>query len=107
MEFATIQDITTREFYVTYANSLGQLIYQLLDAIDFMITCSFAPFGSVAEYEDPEFFQNIHPLDQLLQLNLTNLQEYVIGTYSLFHIYAIGNTQNGDYVGVSTVAVWT
>lgn len=107
LEFATIQDITTREFYLTYANSQAQIIYQLLDAIDFVITCSFAPFGSVAEYEDPEYFQNIHPLDQLLQLNLTNLQEYVIGTYSLFHIYAIGNTQNGDYVGVSTVAVST
>lgn len=107
LEFATTPDTTTREFYLAFANSQEQTIYQLLDAIDFVITCSFAPFGSVAEYEDPEFFYNIEPLDKLLQLNLTNLREYVIGTYSLYHLYAIGNTQNGDWVGVSTAAVWS
>jgi hypothetical protein len=107
LEFATAEDTTTREFYLTYANSQAQIIYQLLDAIDFVITCSFAPFGSVAEYEDPEYFHNIYPLDQLLQLNLKDLQEYVIGTYCLNHIYAIGKTKNGDSVGVSTVTVAT
>ncbi|AFZ56550.1 hypothetical protein H6G54_24645 [Anabaena cylindrica FACHB-243] len=107
LEFATTPNTTNREFYLTSANSQEQTIYQLVDAIDFVITCNFAPFGSVAEYEDREFFRYIHPLDQLLQLNLTNLREYVIGSYSLYHLYSIGNTNSGDAVGVSTVAVWT
>jgi Nuclease A inhibitor-like protein len=107
LEFATTPNTSNREFYLTSANSQEQTIYQLVDAINFVITSTFAPFGSVAESEDPQFFHSIQPLDQLLELNLTNLREYVIGSYSTYHLYTIGNTHSGDWVGVSNVAIWS
>jgi len=107
LEFATTPNTTNREFYLTSGNSKEQTIYQLVDGINFVITCTFAPFGSVAESEDAQFFHSIQPLDQLLELNLSNLREYVIGSYSTYHLYTIGNTHSGDWVGVSNVAVWS
>ena len=107
LEFATTPNTTNREFYLTSGSSKEQTIYQLVDEINFVITSKFAPFGSVAESEDPQFFHSIQPLDQLLELNLTNLREYVIGSYCTYYLYTIGNTHSGDWVGVSNVAVWS
>ena len=107
LEFATTPNTSNREFYLTSGNSKEQTIYQLVDEINFVITSKFAPFGSVAESEDPQFFHSIQPLDQLLELNLTNLREYVIGSYCTYYLYTIGNTHSGDWVGVSNVAVWS
>jgi hypothetical protein len=57
--------------------------------------------------DEKAFYGQFTPLDRLLQSNLTNLREYIIGGYTNFHLYVIGQTAEGDWAGISTQAVWT
>jgi len=53
-------------------------------------------------------FVDAQKLNQFLLSNLKNILMYVFCTASgYFSIYTIGETSTGDYLGVSTVAIWT
>lgn len=52
-------------------------------------------------------YERLKSLDQLLLSNLSNLREYVVGCISVFYLYSVGQTADGDWVGVRTTAVWT
>ena len=46
-------------------------------------------------------------IDRVLNLHLKNLHFHIVGSISIFDIYAIGQTESGDWLGVSTTAIWT
>jgi Nuclease A inhibitor-like protein len=46
-------------------------------------------------------------IDRLLRSHLKNLRVYIVGSISIFDIYAVGQAQSGDWLGVSTTAIWT
>lgn len=81
-------------FLFKTAKSKDALIQKLLTATGFVTVSDFQGFG--CEY-----------LDRLLRSHLTNLRKYVVGGYSCFHIYTVGQTQDGEWIGVSTQAVLT
>lgn len=57
--------------------------------------------------EFPEEEGKFDLIDQLLRSHLKNLRIHIIGSISVFDIYAIGQAQSGNWLGVSTIAVWT
>ncbi|MBD2073298.1 hypothetical protein H6F86_05230 [Phormidium sp. FACHB-592] len=59
----------------------------------------------VLEY--PEEEGKFDSIDQLLRSHLKSLRIHIVGSISIFDIYAVGQAQNGDWLGVSTTAVWT
>jgi hypothetical protein len=59
----------------------------------------------VLEY--PEEEGKFDSIDGLLRSHLQNLRVRIVGNISIFDIYAVGQAQNGDWLGVSTIAVWT
>ncbi|OUL31238.1 hypothetical protein BV372_20745 [Nostoc sp. T09] len=79
-----------RESIVEVAETRELIIEKLLDSVGFIQTVEFnGGFGN---------------LGQLLTENLTNTRIYIIWG---FFIYLIGDTPDGDLIGVSTKAVWT
>lgn len=97
------------EFIIEIAENRNLIINKTLDSLGFVKTCVFADFN-VTEKEctiyEKEDFQKFKRLDHLLQSNLTNLREYVIGGMAYYYLYDLGQTQDGDWVGVWTIAVW-
>ena len=75
------------------------LLSRLLYLNGFINTCHFEDFSNE--------FENLKPLNEILRSNLTDLREYVIGCMSIFYLYDVGQTIDGDWVGVRTTAVWT
>ena len=57
-----------------------------------------------AEEERLIRYQN---LDHLLESNLKNIKEYIMGSMAVYYVYVIGETKTDDYLGVSTIAVHT
>jgi len=101
LEFSTTDYTQTfREFVFISRETPDRTLYELLDAIDFVVTATFEPFA--LHDDDPD----CEAIDQLLQNNLSDLREYVIGSDSLFHVYTVGRTQEGDWAGVKAIAVW-
>lgn len=98
-------------FVMRIASTKELLICDLVDAMGFARVCQFIQFSQEAEgYDDPEDeerYTSLEPLDQLLTSNLSNLREYVVGCASVFYLYDVGQTLDGDWLGVSTAAVWT
>ncbi|MEL6457120.1 MAG: nuclease A inhibitor family protein [Cyanobacteria bacterium J06621_15] len=46
-------------------------------------------------------------LDDFLKSNLDNLQKYIVGSTARYFIYSIGQTEEKDVLGISTLANWT
>jgi Nuclease A inhibitor-like protein len=92
------------------------LLTDLLESTGFLKIFPFQGFSNcLTDGYRPEqltqaekaFYGQFSALDRCLQDNLTNLQEYIIGGYTNFYLYVIGETVAGDRAGVSTQAVWT
>lgn len=98
-------------FVLEIATTKEEIINKLLDSIGFVKTCTFKGFSENAKENDDlesrEYLEKFKPLDELLKSRLTNLREYVIGGMAVYYLYNIGNTQDGDWIGVSTIAIWT
>lgn len=56
---------------------------------------------------DPNHEGKFDAIDQLLRSHLRNLCVHIVGTISMFDVYAIGQARSDDWLGVSTTAVWT
>ena len=102
---------TTKEFIVEVAESKNSLITRLLHNSGSAKATSWEKFGNYhsdctdkAEEKRLVRYQN---LDRLLESNLKNIKEYVMGSMADYYIYVIGETQTGDYLGVSTIVVHT
>jgi Nuclease A inhibitor-like protein len=98
----------------------SEVITKLLDSLGFLKICNFKTFNSYLDFDEkdyadnPEFLaeikqihQQYQSLDNLLTSKLTNLREYILGGMAVYYLYNIGETQDGDFVGVSTTAIWT
>jgi Nuclease A inhibitor-like protein len=98
----------------------SEVFTKLLDSLGFLKICNFKTFSSYLDFDEkdyadnPEFLaeikqihQQYQSLDSLLESKLMNLREYVLGGMAVYYLYNIGETQDGDFVGVSTTAIWT
>jgi hypothetical protein len=56
---------------------------------------------------DPDDEDKFEAIDQLLRSHLRNLRVHIVGTISMFDVYAVGQAKSNDWLGVSTTAVWT
>jgi hypothetical protein len=88
------------------------VLNSLLEAVGFVNTFAFQEFSKEAEnYEgypdEMEDYTRLKPIDEFLVNNLSNLREYVVGCMSVFYLYDVGQTSDGDWIGVRTVAIWT
>jgi hypothetical protein len=75
------------------ASSKEEILERSLNGSNLVEVWNFQGFGEPA-------------LDQFLLENLEEVLTYVFKT-DRFQIYTVGRTPSGDYLGVSTVAVWT
>jgi Nuclease A inhibitor-like protein len=103
------------EFFWKAAATKDNLLNELLQSTGFLKIFPFQGFSnSLVDGYRPEqltpdqrrFYERFFTLDHLLRVNLTDLQEYIIGGYTHFHLAAIGQTSEGDWAGISTQAVW-
>ena len=83
------------------ATTREDVLEKLLDTTKIVRTFEFDNFEYFGYEEEKERFIN---LAQLLHFRLTNLRKYVF--FSCF-IYFLGDTQDGDVVGIWTQVVWT
>ncbi|MUG91460.1 hypothetical protein F7734_02740 [Scytonema sp. UIC 10036] len=87
---------------VESSDTKEHLMYRLFSSIKFLKVSTFSKYSSI-EIRTSKDFQ---ALDDFLELNLTDLQEYTIGLNVIFCIYSVGRTTAGDWVGISTKANW-
>lgn len=109
--------LSTKQYYVPQqavesfvmraATSRELVLSGLLDAARFARVCQFIEFSKEADDTEDTRYTSLKSLDQLLLHNLSNLREYVVGCMSVFYLYDVGQTSDGDWVGVRTTAVWT
>lgn len=83
------------------------MLTSLLDSIGFARTVPFCQFAYFDEYDEIEDIETRERLDQFLTSNLSNLRTYLFGICTCYHIYTMGQTSDGDWVGVSSIAVWS
>ncbi len=114
LEFPVVQYYVKdkiENFLIETAENRELLIDKILHSLEFVKTCAFKKFSdyySPIRDEDEEVdFEKVKRLDRILQSNLTNIREYVIGGMAIYYLYDIGQTQGGDWIGVSTIAIWT
>jgi hypothetical protein len=111
---------TKEGFILEIAATKSDVIYKLLDSLDFLKICNFKKFSDYLDFDeqdyvdDPEFLEQIRQihqqyqaLDNLLESNLINLREYVLGGMAVYYLYNIGQTLEGNWIGISTTAIWT
>ncbi|MGB3203993.1 MAG: nuclease A inhibitor family protein [Crinalium sp.] len=79
-----------------------ELLYRLLGSVGFFRAFTFEDYFN----EDWRNYHQFRPLDEFLRSNLTNLQEYIVGLNARYFIYSIGQTEEKDVLGVSTMATW-
>ncbi|WP_442938291.1 nuclease A inhibitor family protein [Nostoc sp.] len=84
------------------SDTKDNLLYRLLSFLKFLKISTFFRYSSLDINNSKEF----RPLDDFLELNLTDLQEYTIGLNVIFCIYSVGRTSEGDWVGISTKVNW-
>ncbi|AFZ02767.1 nuclease A inhibitor family protein [Calothrix sp. PCC 6303] len=107
-------------FILEIAATKSDVIYKLLDSLGFLKVCNFKKFSDYLDFDEkdylnnPEFLEQIRQihqqyqsLDNFLESNLSNLREYVLGGMAVYYLYNIGQTQEGDWVGIATTAIWT
>lgn len=102
---------TTKEFIVEVAETKNSLISRLLHNSGAAKATTWEKFSDYhsdctdkAEEERLVRYQN---LDCLLESNLKNIKEYVMGSMAVYYVYVVGETMSGDYLGISTIAVHT
>ncbi len=80
-----------------------ELLYRLLGSMGFFRAFTFEDYCNENRSNPSDF----RFLDEFLRSNLTNLQEYIVGSTARYFIYSIGHTEEKDVLGVSTLANWT
>ncbi|MEL6398781.1 MAG: nuclease A inhibitor family protein [Cyanobacteria bacterium J06626_4] len=104
-------DYSVERFVMRIADSKELLLCSLTDAVGFSRVCQFTELhddDDVYDDDSPiEKSPTLEPLDNWLLSNLTNLQEYVVGCMSIYYLYNVGQNTDGDWVGVTTVGIWT
>lgn len=94
-------------FIVRVGSNRESMLTILLDNLGFARTVPFCQFAYFDEYDEIEERETRERLDQFLTSNLSNLRTYLLGICTCYHIYTMGQTSDGDWVGVSSIAVWT
>ncbi|RUR83333.1 hypothetical protein PCC6912_21660 [Chlorogloeopsis fritschii PCC 6912] len=93
-----------KEKTIVEAGSIKQeLLYRLLGSVGFFRAFTFEDYCN----EDRSNSNQFRLLDEFLRSNLTNLQEYIVGLNARYFIYSVGQTEEKDVLGVSTMATWT
>jgi Nuclease A inhibitor-like protein len=104
------------EFFWKAAANPESVIADLLISTGFLKIFPFQGFSNcltdgyrpeLLTPEEKAFYAQFTTLDRLLRSELTDIQEYIIGGYTNFHLYVVGKTADGDWAGVATQAVWT
>jgi Nuclease A inhibitor-like protein len=91
-----------------FAKTESEAINRLLHLSNFINTWKFEGIGCARTgYFDIDEASRFDCIDELLTSYLKNLRVHVVGTISMFDLYAIGQSENGDWLGVSTTAIWT
>jgi Nuclease A inhibitor-like protein len=108
----------TRNFYIDFeqenryicefAKTESEVINRLLHLTNFVNTWEFEGIGYARTgYFDIDEASRFNRIDKLLTSHLKNLRVHVVGTTSMFDLYAIGQAESGDWLGISTTAIWT
>jgi hypothetical protein len=95
-----------QEYVIEIGATKDLLIAKLLETAGLVKATTFADFSTEYDNIQPEIVDKYKNLEQLLQSNLNNLREYVIGGMAVYHIYSIGERE-GDYFGVLTIGIYT
>ena len=106
LEFTVIECLAfyRKEQAIVEAGSIKEeLLYRLLESVGFFRAFTFEDYCD----EDSSNPLQFRLLDEFLRSNLTNLQEYIVGLNARYFIYSIGQTEEKDVLGVSTMATWT
>ena len=98
------------------ANSKAAVIDRVLHGNGFVRTCDFDSLSLQGEdmsidcpegLADDDSYEKFVPIDQLMKSYLTNLKTIFVGTHSVFDVYFVGQDFAGNWLGLSTIAVWT
>lgn len=105
-------DYQVNSFTLKFSKSKESVLCLLLEASGFFRVYQFQDFHEEAGLSDndPEYKENtksMEAVDEILTSNLINLREYIVGCMSIFYLYDVGQTTDGDWVGVRTIAIWT
>ncbi|MGB3207595.1 MAG: nuclease A inhibitor family protein [Crinalium sp.] len=106
LEFTVIECLAfyRKEQAIVEAGSIKEeLLYRLLESVGFFRAFTFEDYCDEDSCNPLQF----RLLDEFLRSNLTNLQEYIVGLNARYFIYSIGQTDEKDVLGVSTMATWT
>jgi Nuclease A inhibitor-like protein len=91
-----------------FAKTESEVINRLLHLSNFVNTWEFKGIGYARTgYFEIDEASKFDRIDELLTSHLKNLRVHVVGTTSMFDLYAIGQAESGDWLGVSTTAIWT
>jgi hypothetical protein len=100
-----------QQYACEFATTEDAVINRLLHLSNFLNTWEFEGMSLGDEglegVGNPEDEGKFDMLDQLLRSKLRNLRVHIVGTISIFDVYAVGQAESGDWLGVSTTAVWT
>jgi hypothetical protein len=96
---------------VCVERSLDRVLEYLLISSDAITTTHFeGGFGQNRNYEEDEDIDpegDYRNLDQFIHVNLENVRAYTVRASGAFrYIYVVGQTKDGDYLGVSTCVDW-
>ncbi|MEM9503544.1 MAG: nuclease A inhibitor family protein, partial [Cyanobacteria bacterium P01_E01_bin.43] len=100
-------------FVVRVSKTKQNLLSSLATAAGFTRASEFLNLNSeddLDEYDSEAVRQSearLKVLDQWMTDNLKNLRSYEVGCMSVFYVYKIGQNVDGDWVGVTTVGIWT
>ncbi|MTJ09829.1 nuclease A inhibitor family protein [Anabaena sp. UHCC 0204] len=97
-------------FVVRLGETRKSMFNNLLDAIGFARIFPFQEFTPETDSDDDfeeEYIEATQALDTFLQSNLNNVHTYLFGMSCCYNIYAIGETEDGDFAGVVSMAVWS
>jgi Nuclease A inhibitor-like protein len=102
------------QYACEFAATEDAVIDRLLHLSHFLNTWEFEGMSlgnegleGVDDPDDPNDEGKFEAIDRLLRSKLKGLRVHIVGTISMFDIYAVGQIKNGDWLGVSTTAVWT
>jgi hypothetical protein len=104
-----------------FAETEAKLIDRLLHRSNYLRTWEFEGirlgegderregFGDTEDDEEYSWKQEnkLDEIDGILRAMLRDVRVHILGNQSIFDIYAIGRSPDGDWLGVSTKAVWT
>ena len=91
---------------MTSSSEREAILDKLLYAMNVVRHCQFDRFRAGLSEDDRQTkkFANVAGL---LEKNLSNVSDYIIGFNASFHLITIGITPGGDWMGIVTYFVWT